>query len=123
MTRQQMIMCLDYLFKKYPASKVEGDNALDLFYQAFGGYSAEAMGYVIKRYASEGKYFPSVQDLKEIVDKVIFEVEVTLSDPRNEFYAKVSEEAGARRERKLQEARRILHGFRNRTKQLRGSKE
>ena len=105
MQKSEMAVCLGYLYSRYP-TKMQARVATETFYQVFKDYNSNVFTWILDQY--HGEYFPTVEEIAELIKDQKRIQEDILNDPRNPFYAKVSPEAGERRAKKLRRADYIL---------------
>lgn len=105
MNRQDVTILLDYLFQSYPTYKAEKDVLMDSFYRTYANYDRNGVLYIVDKYLEEKKpFFPRISELEEIRVMEIQRAEHIINDPRNPFYMG---EAGARRQIKINQAKRV----------------
>ena len=109
-----MTVCLSILFQTYPYSKMESGEAVERYYEAFGRYDADLFAYILRVYLeNKGEYFPSPDEIQIVIGEIKRQSKQILEDPRNPFYAQVSEEAYRRRQKKIRMAEMILNRLNN----------
>ena len=109
MDRSDMTILTSFLFQTYSSSKVESSDVIDTFTRSFGWMDRDVFSFILRRYvADRNQYFPRVSDIENLIAKMREEQKLVLEDPRNRFYAEVSEEAGQRRRKKLVQASEFL---------------
>lgn len=110
MTRADVTILLDYLFRTYPTYKAEKEDLIESFYRAYARFDRNGVKYVVDMYLQQKKpFFPKISELEEIRLLEINRAENIINDPRNPFYLG---DAYARRLIKINNAKRALRWLR-----------
>lgn len=116
MTRQDVTILLDYLFRTYPTYRADKESLITSYYNAYRDYDRNAVKYLADKYLEKKEpFFPRISELEEIRILEIQKAEQIINDPRNPFYLS---DAGARRQTKINNAKRIIAGLRPQRKEL-----
>ena len=113
MTRAEAVILTNHLLESYPFSKGEREDKINILYRTYKDYDREAVVYILNTYLEQKHpFYPTVEDLEKIRAEELAKADFVVKDPRNPYYLRLSPEAAARRQEKIDRAQAILKALR-----------
>ena len=119
MTRAEAVILTNHLLESYPFSKGEREDKVNILFRTYKDYDREAVAYILNTYLEQKHpFYPTVEDLEKIRAEELAKADFVVKDPRNPYYLRLSPEAAARRQDKIDRAQAILKALRPKERPL-----